>query len=236
MHYENECIKQRVQELVRAMYALQWRHKAIELQHTAECHQTAICVLGYEHPLAHLMDDDVDPGVRSQTIELLAPPKMPSPVPSHIATPWIDALSVLCCEAGKPREMDAFVDALWCSPELQSERGTIWVMWLCLLSCLVFPLDSAHPLTRSVMDTLTCTLANKTPPTFAFSPIQECVLTITFMACTGGIVPPLRTWYDTDAIDDDDLRLEALLHTISQKIVVGGVDCTCEDEENEILT
>lgn len=226
-HYERKLVSDRVRELVRATYALQWRHKAVELQHAAECHETATCVLGFDHPMARVMEEDVDPGVRSLMIKLLAPKSMPSPVPAHIATPWMDALSVLCCESGKPREMETFVEALWCSPELKSERGTMWVMWLCALSCLVFPLDASHPLTRPVVDSVTCALASKTLPTSTFTPIQECVLTIMFMACNGGVVPPLRPWCDENAKHDDDLRLEALLQTIGEKIVVGGVDCTC---------
>lgn len=229
----------RIRELVRATYALQWLHKSVELQHAPECHQTALCVLGFDHPLACLMEDDVDPSVRSHTIKLLAPPNMTSPVPPQIATPWMNALSVLCCEAGKPREMEKFVEALFHSPELQTERGTIWMMWLCLLSCLVFPLDDDNPLTRSVMDTMTCTLANKSTPTFDFTPIQECVLTIMFMASTCDAIQTLRPWNDVNAKHDDDLRLEALIENIAGKIVVGESDGKCQEElqeEDEILT
>ena len=237
--YRRDCIMDRIRELVRAMYALQWLHNAVELQHAPECHQTALCVLGFDHPLACLMEDDVDPSVRSHAIKLLAPPNMASPVPSQIATPWMDALSVLYCEAGKPREMGKFVEALFHSPELQTERGTIWIMWLCLLSCLVFPLDNDKPLTRSVMDTLTCTLANKSTPTIAFSPIEECVLTIVFMASTGDAIETLRPWNDGNAKHDDDLRLEALIKNIAEKIVVGESDGKCQVdllEEDEALT
>jgi len=42
--YRRQCVVDRIRELVRATYALQWRHKAIELQHAPECHQTAMCV------------------------------------------------------------------------------------------------------------------------------------------------------------------------------------------------
>lgn len=237
--YRRQCVEDRIRELVRATYALQWRHKAIELQHAPECHQTAMCVLGFDHPLASLMEDNVDPSVRSQTIALLAPPNMTSPLPSHISTPWMNALSMLCCEVGKPREMEKFVEALFRSPELQTEHGTIWVMWLCLLSCLVFPLDANNPITRSVMDTLTCTLANKTTPTVGFSPIEECVLTIMLMASTGDVIPSLRPWSGINVRHDQDLRLRALIENISGKIVVGGKDCTCREdaqEETEILT
>ena len=237
--YRRDYIMDRIRELVRAMYALQWLHKAVELQYAPECHQTALCVLGFDHPLTCLMEDDVDPSVRSHAIKLLAPSNMTSPVPSQIATPWMDALSVLYCEGGKPREMAKFVEALFHSPELQTERGTIWVMWLCLLSCLVFPLDNDNPLTRSVMDTLTCTLANKSTPTVAFSPIEECVLTIMFMASTADAIQTLRPWNDANAKHDDDLRLEALIEHIAGKIVVGDSDGKCQMdllEEDKVLT
>lgn len=235
-HFERRSIIDRIRELVRATYALQWRHKAVELQHASECYQTATCVLGFDQPMAGLMEDDVDPGVRYQTIKLLAPPNMTSPVSPRIATPWMDALSVLCCEMGKPRELEKFVEALWHSPELHTERGTTWVMWLCALSCLVFPLDDAHPLTRSVVDTVTCALANKSLPSFAFSPIQACVLTIVFMASSSDVITPLSPWNQVNAHHDDDLRLEALVHSISEKIVVGKEDCLCQENDNEILT
>lgn len=237
--YKRNCVEDRIRELVRATYALQWLRKAVELQHAPECHQTALCVLGFDHPLACLMEDDVDPSVRSHAIKILAPPNMTSPVPSQVATLWMDALCVLYCEAGKPREMETFVNVLFHSPELQTERGTIWIMWLCLLSCLVFPLDNDNPLTRSIMDTTTCTLANKSTPTVAFSPIEECVLTVMFMASTGDATQTLRPWNEVSAKHDDDLRLEALIENIAGKIVVGKSDGKCQtdlQEEDEVLT
>lgn len=231
--YDRACITERIQQLVRATYALQWHRKATEFQHAAECHQTAMCVLGFDHPLARLMEDDVDPEVRRQTIEMLAPPNMTSPVSPRIASPWMDALAVLCCEVGKPRELENLVEAIWHSPALQTERGTIWVLWLCALSCLVFPLDETHPLTRPLVDTVTCTLAHKTSPTSTFSPIQECILTIAFMALTTVVDTTIATvpfrlspWIqDLDARHDWDLRLEALVRTISKRLVIGKTEC-----------
>lgn len=224
--YDRECVRQRIQELVRAVYALQWQHKAVEFQHAAECHETAMCVLGFDNQLARLMEDDVDPVVRRQTIEHLAPSNMKSSVSPNVASPWMDALALLCCEAGKPREFETLVDALWYSPALQTERGTVWVMWLCALSCLVFPLDETHPLTEPLVDTVICTLAHKTPPTSTFSPTQECVLTIMFMASTPNeYLTPLCPWQGLHARHDDDLRLEALIENISNKIAIGKADC-----------
>lgn len=223
--YDRACVVNRVQELVRATYELQRRHKAAEFRHAAECHETAMCVLGYDHPLARLMEDDVEPEVRRDTIECLAPSDASSPVPPNAPSQWMDALAVLCCEAGKPREFATLVEALWHSSAMQTERGTIWVLWLCALSCLVFPLDETHPLTRPLIDSVVCTLAHKTPPTSSFSPIQECVLTISFMASSGDGCGPLSVWHVTNPENDRDLRLKALVEKLFDRIAVGKANC-----------
>ena len=36
--YDRDCVANRVEELVLAVYELQRRHKASELRHAAECH------------------------------------------------------------------------------------------------------------------------------------------------------------------------------------------------------
>ena len=223
--YDRACIADRVHELVSALYTLQRRHKALGLRHAPECHETAMCVLGYDHPLARLMEDDVDPTVRCDTITLLAPKNASTVEPSLSISPWIDALAVLCCEDGKPREFETLVRALGHSPAMQTERGTVWMLWLCALSCLVFPLDETHPLTGPLIDSVVCTLAHKTPPTTSFSPIQECVLTICFLASTGGYCGPLSPWQAANSPNDRDLRLEALMDNLSTRMAVGRSEC-----------
>ena len=192
-----------------------------------------MCVLGYDHPLARLMEDDVDSTVRQKTIEYLTPSDAWSSLPSNTASQWTDALAVMCCEAGKPRKFAILVEALWHSSAIKTERGTIWILWLCALSCLVFPLDDTHVLTRPLIDSVICTLAHKTPPTSSFSPIEECVLTICFLASSGDECGTLRVWSSENLQDDRDLRLEALMKKLHSQMAVGKANCR---EGNELLT
>ena len=231
--YDRDCVANRVEELVLAVYELQRRHKASELRHAAECHETAMCVLGYDHPLARLMEDDVDSTVRQKTIENLTPSHAWSSPPPNAASPWLDALAVMCCETGKPRKFAILVEALLHSSAIKTERGTIWILWLCALSCLVFPLDETHVLTRPLIDSVICTLARKTPPTSSFSPIEECVLTICFLASRRDECGTLRVWSSENLQDDRDLRLEALVKKLHSQIAVGKANCR---EGNELLT
>lgn len=230
--YDRACVTERIQELVKATYALQCQHKRDELRHAAECHETAACVLGRNHPLARLMEDDIDPDVRKETINLLTQKNgYLSAWNATTPSPWMDALALLSCEAGKPREVEMLVEALWHSPAMETERGTIWILWLCALSCLIFPLDESHPLTKPLMDSLICTLAHKTQPTSSFSLIEECVLTICFLASSEGDCGPLRTWEAVNPLNDQNLRLRALVDNLSGRMAIGRSECL---EQNDV--
>ena len=132
---------------------------------------------------------------------------------------------MLTCETGKHREFASLVEALERSPVMQTERGTVWMLWLCALSCVVFPLDESHPLTRPLVDSVICTLLGKTPPTSTHFPIQECVLTICFLAMDGNLGGTLRLWKEQDSPHDRDLRLRALVDHVSDNVALGKSHC-----------
>ena len=222
VRYHPAKVIDRIHELVSATFVLQCRHKAFELQHAPECHETAMCVLGYDHPVARIMEDDADPVVRQKTIELLSSSISSLP---RTSSNWMQALAMLTCETGKPREFASLVEALEHSLVIQTERGTVWMLWLCALSCLVFPLDESHPLTRPLVDSVICTLLGKTPPTSTHSSIQECVLTICFLAMDGNLGGTLRLWKEQDSPHDRDLRLRALVDHVSDNVALGKSNC-----------
>ena len=224
VRYDPAKVIDRIHELVSATFVLQCQHKAFELRHAPECHETAMCVLGYDHPVARIMEDDTDPVVRQKTIEPLSSlmPSLP-----RTSSNWMQALAMLTCETGKPREFALLVEAL------QTERGTVWMLWLCPLSCLVFPLDESHPLTRPLLDSVICALFGKTLPTSTHSPIQECVLTICFLAMDGNLGGTLRLWEEQDSPHDRDLRLRALVDHVSDNVALGKSHCL--ERNNRIM-
>ena len=110
---------------------------------------------------------------------------------------WQAAACHLYCVSGKPREMRDACEALFASPLVKTPIGTLLAMWP---SALLFVLETDHeadgvdPLTRSVIEEVLRTVANKTDPHAILEamagPIETCMLRIVQFVYSASAPPP----------------------------------------------